>query len=123
MISALFLVPLLLQSSQLQSVAELNATPKHTLTAQEVITVLADFDVYHRDQQPFFPPAFGVTDFSSHPRSVWIFNGADHQTRIQTVIHELLHIYYRNLGLDPAEDFIDAEESRNYQELFHGEHK
>src|SRR5262249_17334334 len=63
-----------------------------TLTAAEIVSILADYDVLHRDQQPFFMPAYGVTNFDSNPPAVWIFNTGDTPSKRSTVIHEFLHV-------------------------------
>lgn len=93
-------------------------TPTHDLTMREVIETVADFDVLHREQQPFFPPAFGVTHFETNPPSIWLFNTGTLADRRSTVIHELLHVHYRALHLNPPEEFIAAEENRLYEKWF-----
>jgi len=92
--------------------------PPYEMQTRELIEILADYDVKHVEQQPFFQPAFGVTNFDSAPPAVWIFNTGDTVNRRSTVIHELLHIHYHQLGLNPPEDFIQSEESRIYFRLF-----
>lgn len=92
------------------------------LTAKEIISILADYDFKHVDQQPFFQPAFGVTNFDSSPPAIWIFNTGDTPSKRSTVIHELLHVHYHQLGLDPPEEYIRSEESRLYLEIFGGSH-
>jgi len=87
---------------------------------KEIVSILADFDVLHRDQQPFFQPAYGVTDFSANPPTVWIFNKADTVSRRSTVIHELIHIHYHQIGLDAPEEYVAQEETRMYLQIFGG---
>lgn len=93
----------------------------HDLTVKEIVSILADYDFYHVAQQPFFHQAFGVTNFESYPPAVWIFNTGDTPSREATVIHELTHVHWHQQGLDPPEEFIAAEEARQYQKLFGGE--
>ena len=93
-------------------------TPHHDLTVKEIVEILADFDFKHVEQQPFFPPAFGVTDFSANPPSVWIFHTGDTTTRRCTVIHELLHVYYHQRNQNPPEEFIGYEEQRICSQMF-----
>jgi len=88
------------------------------LTVREIVEVLAEFDVKHADQQPFFKPAYGVTDFSSTPPTIWLFNVGDTTLRRMTVIHELIHVRCRKAVVDCPEEYVGAEEMRQYQKLF-----
>lgn len=90
----------------------------YDLTIQDIIKTLAEFDVKHADQQPFFAPVYGATNFKTEPPSIWIFNTGSIAERRSTVIHEMLHVYYRGHRLDPPEEFIDAEEVRLYDKWF-----
>lgn len=92
--------------------------PQQDLTVREIVETLADYDVKHVAQQPFFAPAYGVTDFSSNPPAIWIFSTGDTKTRIMTVIHELLHVRYQQWGVVIPEEFINSEEQRQYKKLF-----
>jgi hypothetical protein len=118
MITALLLTGLLLVQQPLPEIT-IHATPAaHDLTLKDVISILADYEVKHVDQQPFFQAAYGVTNFDSQPPAVWIFNTGDTPSKRSTVIHELLHIYYHQLGLEASEEFIRQEETRLYLEIF-----
>lgn len=90
----------------------------HDLTVKEIVEILSEFNVNHTEQQPFFQPAYGVTNFESTPPAIWIFTTADMRSRKGTVIHELLHVHYRNVAMDVPEEFIRSEEDRLYQKLF-----
>ena len=94
------------------------APKPHDLTVKDIIAILADYEIKHVDQQPFFDPAFGVTNFASNPPAVWIFNTADTVSKRSTVIHELLHVYYHQLGLNASEEFVRDEETRLYLQIF-----
>ncbi len=94
---------------------------KPTLSARECVAIVADYDVKHVDQQPFYMPAFGVTNFESNPPAVWIFNTGDTASKRSTVIHELRHIHYHQLGLEPDEELIREEEAQIYLDLFGGQ--
>lgn len=106
-----FLIPFAIRAQE-------PALPSHDLTVREIIEMIADYDVKHVEQQPFYRPAYGVTNFESSPPAVWIFNTGDTMTRRSTVIHELLHIHYHQMGLNPPEDFIGEEELRLYVKVF-----
>jgi hypothetical protein len=92
--------------------------PTHDLTAKDMVEIIADFDVKHVDQQPFYQPAFGVTNFDSIPPAIWLFTVGDTASRRSTVIHEMLHIRYRQLAIDAPEEFVREEEDRQYKKLF-----
>lgn len=110
LLSLLLVVPLLAQDAPSPSYRD--------LTVREFVEILADYDVVHREQQPFFMPAFGVTDFDHDPRTVWIFRTGDHISRSCTVVHEFLHIHYYRRGENPPEEFIRSEEERICKGLF-----
>lgn len=90
----------------------------YDLTVREIIETLSDFDVYHTSQQPFYQAAYGVTNFDSSPPAIWLFNTGDRSGRLSTVIHELLHVHYRNLHIEASEEFVRSEEDRIYAKLF-----
>jgi hypothetical protein len=100
--------------------AEMSTVPhgEHDLTVRDLVEILADYEIKHVEQQPFFQPAYGVTNFDSNPPAVWIFNTSDTPSRRSTVIHELLHVYYHQRGTDLTEEFIRSEEDRQYKALF-----
>lgn len=91
---------------------------QHDLSVKEIIEIVAEFDIKHEPQQPFFIPAFGVTNFDSTPPAIWIFNTGDMTTRRSTLIHELLHVHCHNLGIDCPEEYVRSEEDRQFQKLF-----
>ncbi len=95
-----------------------SAHGEYDLTVKDIVIILAEFDVKHVAQQPFFAPAYGVTDFDSNPPAIWIFNTSDTLNRRSTVIHELLHAHYREAGMNPPEAFIASEEERLYRKVF-----
>ncbi len=104
-----------------QVVTSEGSVPQHgeyDITVKDIVTILAEFDVKHVEQQPFFAPAYGVTDFSSSPPAIWIFNKSDTRDKRSTVIHELLHAHYREIGVNVSEEFIAMEEERNYNKVF-----
>lgn len=112
---SILLLSSLLMFGQAQSIKA------HDLNIKDVISILADYEIKHADQQPFFMPAYGVTNFDSNPPAIWIFNTADTPSKRSTVIHELLHVYYHQLGLNELaanEEFIREEETRLYLEIF-----
>lgn len=84
------------------------------LTVRDIVDVLAEFDVRHADQQPFFQQAYGATVFDVFPPQVWIFNQGDLAGKRSTVIHELIHIKCRSCG----EAEVRAEEERQYREVY-----
>lgn len=94
-----------------------DVTP-HDLTLKDALSILADYEIRHAEQQPFYRPAFGATTFDSNPPAIWLFNTGDTMTRRSTLIHELLHVHYHQLGMNPPEDFIDSEEQRIYSLIF-----
>lgn len=89
-----------------------------TLTEKDIIDIIADYDVLHRDQQPFFQPAYGVTTFDTNPPSVWIFNTGDHSTKCSTVIHEFIHVKSQRLGLKLSEEQVRQLEAQIYLQIF-----
>lgn len=88
------------------------------LTAREVVEAIAEFDVRHVDQQPFFKSAYGATNFELSPPAIYIFNAADLTSRESTVIHELLHVRCRKAVVKCTEDWVAAEEDRQFKLLF-----
>ena len=88
------------------------------LSVREIVEILADMDVRHAAQQPFFPQAYGATDFSSDPNTIWIFTTGSTMTRRSTVIHELIHVRCYDAGVKCAEEYVVAEERRQYGKLF-----
>lgn len=93
-------------------------THGHDLTLKEVIQILAETDIRHGAQQPFFPKAYGATSYQVDPHVIWIFDTGDMGTKRSTVIHELLHVRCHNAGVDCPEDYVDSEEARQYEKLF-----
>lgn len=101
-----------------QSEIQVSNFQQYDLTPKDLVEIITDFDIKHVGQQPFFPPAYGVTDFTAYPPTMWLFNTSDRRDRLSTAIHECLHVHYRNVGLNPPEEFINAEETRLYQKYF-----
>lgn len=94
------------------------AAHEHNLTVKDFTDALSEFDVRHGDQQPFFKPAYGATAFDATPPTVWIFNTGTSRDRQCTVVHEFLHIYWRQRGYTPPEEFINSEETRQCLEIY-----
>jgi hypothetical protein len=92
--------------------------PQRDLTVKELIELMADFDIKHVDQQPFFPPAFGVTHFVTNPPSIWIFNGQTFPSKESTVIHEALHVRCERHNVKCSDDWVSTEEVRQYLKIF-----
>ncbi len=91
---------------------------EHDLTVKEIVEILSETDVRHGVQQPFFPKAYGATNFTVAPPAMWIFDGQTIAEKHSTTIHELVHIHCHNVGVDCPEEYVDAEEARQYQKLF-----
>lgn len=106
---------LLFSAGMMIGMVRQDVAPSHDLTARDMVETLADFEIKHVDQQPFYRKAYGVTNFESDPPAIWIFNTGTTADRRATVIHELLHVYYHDQHMDPPEEFIAAEEVRLYR--------
>lgn len=91
---------------------------EHDLTVKEIVEILADMEVRHAPQQPFFKPAYGATTFDTDPPQIWIFTTGDIHSKISTVIHELVHAHCHAIGVDCPEEYVASEEQRQYQKLF-----
>lgn len=92
--------------------------PERDLTVKELLEVMADFDIKHVDQQPFFAPAYGVTYFNSNPPSIWFFNGQTFFSKASTAIHEVLHIRCERYNIKCSDDWVNQEEVRQYLKIF-----
>lgn len=91
---------------------------EHDLTMKEVIQILAEVDVRHAAQQPFFQPAYGATTFGTNPPQMWIFDGATITDKSSTVIHELIHAHCHFVAVECTEEYVASEEVRQYQKIF-----
>src|SRR5215471_8969601 len=87
---------------------------KAKLTIQEIIGIIADYDVRHGKQQPFFEPSYGATQFNTVPPEVWIFSGDDHEGREATVIHEFYHVKCKKLHIECSEEQVRQAEAEIY---------
>ncbi len=92
--------------------------PDHDLSVKEIIEILSEFDVRHMDLPTFAQPAYGVTTFDTTPPAIYIFNVADMRSKKSTLFHELTHVHCRNIGVECTEEFVRAEEDRQFQKFF-----
>ena len=88
------------------------------LTAREIVDTLAEYDVRHADQQPFFPRAYGATTYQTSPPQIYIFNAATIDDKRSTVIHELVHIRCHRERVECSEDYVLQEEQRIYEAMY-----
>lgn len=91
---------------------------EHDLSVKEILEILSEYDIRHMDEPPFAMPAYGVTTFETNPPTIWIFNTADLRSKKSTLIHEFTHVHCRNVGVDCPDEYVRAEEDRQFQKFF-----
>ena len=95
--------------------------PKVTFDLKNIIDVLCDYNLQHqRGESPMNGRFYGLTDFRS--RVIFINDQSDLAERRDTIIHEILHVLYRNLGVstgDPlSEALLDSKVREIYNNLY-----
>jgi len=80
---------------------------------RDLIDILCDFDLIHRDMN-----VLGKIDFDA--QIIYIKPQIRRDMR-DTIIHELLHAYYYNLGIERTEEQIEKETSKLYNQIYKGE--
>ncbi len=87
------------------------------LTLADVVSILDDYNLRHEDSQLFGRSFYGVTDSKS--RTIYISTTVDMADRRETIIHELLHAKYRQLGnWDHADALLDTAIDNKAQEIY-----
>lgn len=92
--------------------------PVHDLTVQELLGIMADFDIRHENQQPSERQAYGMTAHMATPPTIYIFNAQSYHSKIGTAIHEAIHIRCHRMLLNCPEEWVSNEELRQYRKLF-----
>ena len=111
--------PVLAQSTiTVESEKSASDAHEHEVTVQELLTVMADFDIRHETERPYAMPAYGVTVFDIDPPAMFIFNSQPFHSKMSTILHEVTHIRCHKLGVTCDEAYVNAEETREYQHLF-----
>ena len=93
--------------------------PPITLTIQDVITILADYNINQQNSLVFCRQYFGLT--SPTLSLIEICSIPNLTLKKQTLIHELLHIKYFEMGIDtsgPYEPLIEVKAQELYRQLF-----
>ena len=93
--------------------------PPLTLTMQDVISILADYNINQQSSPVFCRQYFGLT--SPTLRVIEICNVPNQTLKRQTLIHELLHIKYFEMGIDtggPYEPLIELRAQELYRQFF-----
>ena len=115
MIAVLF-TPLLARAQLSPLNKEDEPVRKIELTLRDVIEMLCDYEVVHKDRVfrdgKFF---YGLTDYADRTIS---FSAQDRSDMRDSVIHELLHLNYKMRGFRPEEEEIARQTSELYQRLF-----
>ena len=114
---AILSTPILAKATQLSPLnKEGESVRRIELTLKDVIEMLCDYEVLHKDRVfrdgKFF---YGLTDYSDRTIS---FSAQDRSDMRDSVIHELLHLNYKIRGLRPEEEEIAKQTSELYQKLF-----
>ena len=80
-----------------------------------IVEILADYNVEH--QSSIFAGQFwGVTDYRE--RQIFISDRPDVSIRRETVLHEMGHVCYRNLGIEMPQEIEEALVARQAKELY-----
>jgi len=78
---------------------------------RDLIDILCDFDLIHRDMLD----VLGKIDFDA--QIIYIKPQIRKDMR-DTIIHELLHAYYYNLGVERTEEQIEKETIKLYNQIY-----
>jgi hypothetical protein len=90
----------------------------HDLTVQELLSIMADFDIRHTEQQPFGTQVYGATIYAISPPTIYIFGAQPYHSKIGTAIHESLHIRCHRMLVECQEEWVLNEEMRQYKKIF-----
>jgi hypothetical protein len=93
--------------------------PPIRFTVQDVISVIADYNVKQLDYPAAIAQVYGLTDHQ-YTFTIYLFKD-DTATKRSTLIHEILHVLYNQHGLLVPEEQINADERVIYQQLFVGQ--
>lgn len=107
------------QSPQLIFQAEVQTLPELKLELKDVISILVDYKIEHTNMAMFCQHFYGATAFDN--RTVELCDLYDTPDRRLTVLHELLHIRYKQELIEtggPYEAQIDALAHKLYAQLY-----
>ena len=93
--------------------------PPVTLTVADVIGILADYNISQQSSPVFCRQYYGLT--SPALRIIEMCNIPNQTLKRQTLIHELLHIKYFDMGIDtggPYEPLIEVRAQELYRQFF-----
>ena len=93
--------------------------PPITLTLQDALSILAEYNLNQQSSPVFCRQYFDLT--SPTLSLIEICSIPDHTLKVQTLIHELLHVKYFEMGIDtsgPYEPLIEIRAQELYKEFF-----
>lgn len=94
--------------------------PDFDLDLKSVIDTLTTYDVQHETNLLTYMQYYGLTD--PYKKRIYINDGSDIYDRRDTVIHELLHVMYRERGVQTnypeGELKVEAMSQKMYQKLY-----
>jgi hypothetical protein len=93
--------------------------PPVSIELPEIFTILADYRIEHVSRLMTFMRFWGLTDPAT--KTIYINADVSEDSRIETVIHEVLHVIYMRRGYDtrgPYEDLVEARAQEIYHQLY-----